>query len=502
MTGDDGAGGADRGAQRRGRDRRRGRRRGSNVHVRAFRRASPTSCRAKPSWSSSGDARRSPWFSARRAARQASPSSRSPPESGQTGRSCRRSRSSFARWIADHYLAPPALVIRAMLPPGLLERLDLVAERLPGDPPADLPAADRDILEQIDRGPRAVRDLVAPEGRAGLIRRLRSLEAARAARPGLDAVCRRRRTAVRALDSADRGRPIRGHDPGRGRAAAWPAARATAGGRTDRAGGDPGRRAGWSPCCRPVGASRPRSDRWSRPARTPRGGRPGAAAAAACNPAGRAARRASAWRRSDRGAGRRRVGGDRGHRRARCDPVAPRRRDRWREDRDLRRGDRSLPRPGPAGTRPRPGDRAGDADRRPPPGGSRGPGRRAPLGPRRGRARRRMAADPGRRRRHRRRDAPRGPRSARAMSASSSSTRSTREPTRATGPPASRRATRPSASRELAGAAAILGSATPAVDSIGRARAGTYRRIVLPARPSRQPSAGRGRGPSGGASRG
>ncbi len=85
---------------------------------------------------------------------------------------------SFARWIADHYLAPPALVIRAMLPPGLLERLDLVAERLPGDPPADLTAADRDILEQIDRGPRAVRDLVAPEGRAGLIRRLRSLETA------------------------------------------------------------------------------------------------------------------------------------------------------------------------------------------------------------------------------------------------------------------------------------------------------------------------------------
>lgn len=82
----------------------------------------------------------------------------------------------FARWIADHYLAPPAIVIRAMLPPGLLERLDLVAERLPGETPDGLPAADRDLLEQIDRGPRAVRDLVAPEGRAGLIRRLRALE--------------------------------------------------------------------------------------------------------------------------------------------------------------------------------------------------------------------------------------------------------------------------------------------------------------------------------------
>jgi primosomal protein N' len=83
----------------------------------------------------------------------------------------------FARWISDHYLAPPAIVIRAMLPPGLLERLDLVAERRPGETPGGLAAADRDLLEQLDRGPRAVRDLVAPEGRAGLIRRLRALEA-------------------------------------------------------------------------------------------------------------------------------------------------------------------------------------------------------------------------------------------------------------------------------------------------------------------------------------
>src|SRR5689334_12425324 len=37
----------------------------------------------------------------------------------------------LARSIADHYLAPIALVIRAMLPPGFLERLELVAERTP-----------------------------------------------------------------------------------------------------------------------------------------------------------------------------------------------------------------------------------------------------------------------------------------------------------------------------------------------------------------------------------
>ena len=39
----------------------------------------------------------------------------------------------------------------------------------------------------------------------------------------------------------------------------------------------------------------------------------------------------------------------------------------------------------------------------------------------------------------------------------------------------------------LAGAAVVLGSATPAVDSVGRARDGTYRRVVLPERPSGAP---------------
>ena len=84
----------------------------------------------------------------------------------------------LARWIAAHYLAPPAVVVRAMLPPGMLEKLDLVAERAPdGDVPLELTPADRDLLDQLQRGPRAVRSLIAPEGRAGLIRRLRALEA-------------------------------------------------------------------------------------------------------------------------------------------------------------------------------------------------------------------------------------------------------------------------------------------------------------------------------------
>ena len=120
----------------------------------------------------------------------------------------------LARVIADHYLAPPALVLRAMLPPGLLERLELVAELAPelatgpnpadpnpADPnPADPDLADPvltdpvaldlsapavpdatdpvtlDLLGQLERGPRPVRDLAGPDGRAGLLRRLKALE--------------------------------------------------------------------------------------------------------------------------------------------------------------------------------------------------------------------------------------------------------------------------------------------------------------------------------------
>ena len=127
----------------------------------------------------------------------------------------------LARWISRTYLAPPAVVLRAMLPPGFLERLELVAEALPGEVwpagPAPRPAGEQPtaqdpaprtaaepwgeehsdvpqpaaarvdpverqsadeagVLDQLAAGPRAVRDLSAPDGRGALIRRLRSLE--------------------------------------------------------------------------------------------------------------------------------------------------------------------------------------------------------------------------------------------------------------------------------------------------------------------------------------
>ncbi|MBA3235510.1 MAG: hypothetical protein H0T59_05905, partial [Chloroflexi bacterium] len=83
----------------------------------------------------------------------------------------------LAAGIAAHYLAPPALTLRAMLPPGMLERLELVAELTPdGASGVGGDAATADLVGQLERGPRPVRDLAGPDGRAGLLRRLRALE--------------------------------------------------------------------------------------------------------------------------------------------------------------------------------------------------------------------------------------------------------------------------------------------------------------------------------------
>jgi primosomal protein N' (replication factor Y) len=83
----------------------------------------------------------------------------------------------LARWIAEHYLAPPALAIRAMLPPGLLERLDLVATAAAGSAPGD-DAATAALLDVLATGPRPVRAIPAAESRPAVLRRLRMLEQA------------------------------------------------------------------------------------------------------------------------------------------------------------------------------------------------------------------------------------------------------------------------------------------------------------------------------------
>ena len=92
----------------------------------------------------------------------------------------------LAGWISSHFLAPPSAVVRSMLPPRMLERLELVAERIPergresseagrGSAPDGLAPEDLDLLEQLAARPRFVRDLASSEGRAGLTRRLRAL---------------------------------------------------------------------------------------------------------------------------------------------------------------------------------------------------------------------------------------------------------------------------------------------------------------------------------------
>lgn len=87
----------------------------------------------------------------------------------------------FASELAARYLAPLAVVIRAMLPPGMLERLELMAEVTPAgearmgleDP--GLPPPEVDLLDELAGRARAVRDLSSAEGRAALLRRLRAL---------------------------------------------------------------------------------------------------------------------------------------------------------------------------------------------------------------------------------------------------------------------------------------------------------------------------------------
>ena len=89
----------------------------------------------------------------------------------------------FARWISAEYLAPPAATLRSMLPPGMLERLDLIAEWLPrrwdGGPaaPGVSDPEESELARRLAEGPKAVRDLATAEGRAATLRRLRSMAA-------------------------------------------------------------------------------------------------------------------------------------------------------------------------------------------------------------------------------------------------------------------------------------------------------------------------------------
>ncbi len=87
----------------------------------------------------------------------------------------------FAQGIAARYLAPVAAVVRAMLPPGLLERLELMVEVTPAGETAmaavegGMPPADLALLDDLAGRSRPARDLASPEGRGALLRQLRVL---------------------------------------------------------------------------------------------------------------------------------------------------------------------------------------------------------------------------------------------------------------------------------------------------------------------------------------
>jgi primosomal protein N' (replication factor Y) len=91
----------------------------------------------------------------------------------------------LARHIAEHYLAPPALVIRQLLPPGLLERVELVAramaDSIGGEDSAADQRANADLLDAVRAAGVAgiaVDDLPRQAGRAALLRQLHALERA------------------------------------------------------------------------------------------------------------------------------------------------------------------------------------------------------------------------------------------------------------------------------------------------------------------------------------
>ena len=88
----------------------------------------------------------------------------------------------LARHVAEHYLAPPAMVIRAMLPPGLLERLELVARAGAAGTPATTaspPVPGGDLVGRIRAAGEAgvpVAALGPAAERTALLRELRALE--------------------------------------------------------------------------------------------------------------------------------------------------------------------------------------------------------------------------------------------------------------------------------------------------------------------------------------
>jgi primosomal protein N' (replication factor Y) (superfamily II helicase) len=82
----------------------------------------------------------------------------------------------LAQHVAAHYLAPPALVVRQLLPPGLLERVELFVSAT--EPDASASAPGEGLLERVrSAGPAGVAlpELAGRGARAALLRELHAL---------------------------------------------------------------------------------------------------------------------------------------------------------------------------------------------------------------------------------------------------------------------------------------------------------------------------------------
>jgi primosomal protein N' (replication factor Y) len=131
----------------------------------------------------------------------------------------------LAAHIAEHYLAPPGLVVRAMLPPGMLERIDLFAVAAGGRAGDEgwlgagegwLGAGETETLlarvRAAGEGGVRVDDLPVATSRATLLRTLRQLEAEGALRLEwrvLEATARPRQERWAAITAAGREAAVR-----------------------------------------------------------------------------------------------------------------------------------------------------------------------------------------------------------------------------------------------------------------------------------------------------
>ena len=201
---------------------------------------SRTSSPVRPCWSSSAGGRRSGSSSPRRASCPRAGPSRSSTGSAPTGRCCRGLTLALAAAIAEALpgAAGPRPAGDAAAGPARTARVGRRADAGRGGRwaprrrrrgmDAAVARATADLLAQLARGPRPVRDLAGPDGRAGLLRRLRAPRGGGTGQPRLDAAGCRRRAALRTLDPAAGCGP----DGDRGR---WPPGSRSRAGRSGRA---------------------------------------------------------------------------------------------------------------------------------------------------------------------------------------------------------------------------------------------------------------------------